>query len=103
LEATLIFLAGKLFYFWLTRTSSLRLVWICLWGVFSVMSFVVIWYAIVVLRSLLPSDAPPNTLADLARIALLLALVAQPVVIGWLFAATHLWHRFDFGKYQPAS
>ena len=103
LVGALIFIVGKLFYIWLMRTSSPRLVWIFLWGFFSILSFVAIGYAVIVLRSLLPSDAPPNTLTDLVNIALVLTLIVQPGVIGWLFAATHLWHRFDFGKYQLSS
>ena len=95
LGATAIFVVGRLCYTWFLRASSRRAAWIFIWGFFSVMSFPAIWYATVVLRSMLPSDAPPNTLRDLTSIALVLALVAQPVVLGWLFAASRMLRSFE--------
>jgi hypothetical protein len=73
--------------------------WTLIWGVFSVQSLPVIWYATIVLRGMLPSDAPPNTLRDLTRIALVLAVVAQPFVLGWLVAISRLrWIRKEMRK-----
>jgi hypothetical protein len=39
---------------------------------------------------MLPSDAPPNTLTALARTAAILAILAQPGVIGWI-TVTSRW------------
>jgi hypothetical protein len=95
LGATVIFVVGRLCYAWFLRANSRRAAWIFLWGVFSVMSFPVIWYVTVVLRSMLPSDAPPNTLRGLTDIAVVLALVAQPAVLGWLFAVSRMLRSFE--------
>jgi hypothetical protein len=43
-----------------------------------------------VLRSMLPSDGPPNTLISLTGLAVILALMVQPGVLGWLFAASRM-------------
>ena len=88
LGAAVIFIVGRLCYPWFLRASSRRMVWIILWGVFSLISFPVIWYAAVVLRSVLPSDAPPNNLKELTNFAKVLALVVQPAVLGWLFVVS---------------
>jgi hypothetical protein len=68
---------------------SRRLAWASLWGLFSLLSFPAIWYAIVILRSLLPTDASPNTLRALTVLVGLLALAAQPGAWGWLWAVLH--------------
>jgi hypothetical protein len=101
LVAAFIFIMGRLCYGWLTRPGARRAAWVFLWGFFSLMSLVAIWYAAIVLRSLLPTDAPLNTLKDLTSIAVLLALVSQPGVLGWLFAVSRIWNRFD--RNQPGS
>jgi hypothetical protein len=99
LGAACIFIVGRLCYLWLKRDSSPPVAWTLIWGVFSVQSLPVIWYATIVLRGMLPSDAPPNTLRDLTRIALVLAVVAQPFVLGWLVAISRLrWIRKEMGK-----
>lgn len=90
LVAAGIFVVGRLCYPWFLRSSSRRMVWIFLWGVFSLISFPVIWYTVTVLRSVLPTDAPPNNLKDLTRFAMVLALVVQPAVLGWLFVVSRL-------------
>ena len=95
LGAAGIFVVGRSCYDWLLRASSRHVAWIFLWGVFTVMSFPVIWYATLVLRSMLPSDGPPNTLKDLTGLAVVLALVAQPFVLGWLFAVSRILRRFE--------
>lgn len=95
LGAAGIFVVGRLCCAWFLRASSRHAAWIFLWGVFTVMSFPVIWYATVVLRSMLPSDGPPNTLRDLTGFAVVLALVAQPFVLGWLFVVSRILRRFE--------
>jgi len=101
--AACIFLVGRLSYTWLFRAGATRLSWTILWGIFSILSLPVAWYAVVVLRPVLPSDALPYNLKGLTKLAIGIAIVVQPLVIPWLFIASRLWHGFEHKLAQESS
>ncbi len=95
LVAFIIFMLGRLDYRRLHPPILSRRAWIFLWAEFSFLSFPIAWFDTLILRGLLPTDAPPNTPLDLVIPALLLAMLAQPLVVGWLFLVSRLLPRVE--------
>lgn len=90
LGAAGLFGVGRVFYNWLEREGSRRAAWIGLWAVFSVASFPVFWHVLVLLVGMVPTDHPADTWRELGVAAIVLALVAQPFVVGWLYAVSRM-------------
>jgi hypothetical protein len=93
--ALIIFLMGRLTYRRVQLHQLSPQGWILLWAGYAFLSLPVAWFDTLILRSLLPTDAPPNTPAGLAWIALILALLAQPLVVGWLYLVSRLLPKVE--------
>jgi hypothetical protein len=98
LVALIIFMLGRQNYRRLHPPVLSRRAWLLLWAEFSLLSLPVAWFDTLILRGLLPTDAPPNTPAGLLIPALLLALLAQPLVIGWLFLVSRLLPKIEINN-----
>jgi hypothetical protein len=100
LGAATIYWIGRWGYAAFTNLPSRLAAWAFLWGVFSLIAVPVIWYAIAVLRGLVPTDADPNTLSELAEIIPILALLLQPFVLVWLFMASRIFLTINLTSSQ---
>jgi hypothetical protein len=80
-----------------------RKAWVLLWALFTMLSLPVVWFGTLVARAMLPTDAPPYTPAGLSAVALILALLAQPLVLAWLYAISRILRRMEFTGLEPTS
>jgi hypothetical protein len=83
--------AGRWCHAAFERLHSRGAVWSLMWLAFTLMLIPVGWFGSVFLRSLIPSDGPPCTLSELARLAMIVPMLAQPGVILWLCLVGRWW------------
>jgi hypothetical protein len=96
-----IFALGRWCYILFSRAGSRVAAWISLWSVFSVMSVPVFFYDMFLLICMCPSGDGHSLVGDLkfASIgAVVLALMAQPAVLIWMFAASSELRNFASKK-----
>jgi len=86
-----LFLAGRWLHALFQRGRSPRAAWIVIWAVFSFALFIAIWVGFSVLSSVGASDTRVHIfLSWTALIAAGLTLLAQPLVILWLYAVSRM-------------
>lgn len=95
LGAAILFGIGQLCYNWVNLPGSRQMAWLGLWGTYLLASQPTIWFLLVFLVGMVPTDAPADTWKELGVAAIIAALVAQPFVVGWLYTVSRMARRFE--------
>jgi hypothetical protein len=92
--AICLFLAGRWLHHLFLRRRSLRTAWLVIWAVSSAALFAGIWIGLSVLTSVGASDMPGALFVTwTASMAAGLTLLAQALVIPWLYAVSRMLPR----------
>lgn len=89
-----VYLIGRWSYGWAHSPTFDVKRWAVQWSLFTFFSLPVVWYWTVFL-SIFPLDPPPSYIYTLTAGAAVLALFAQPLVIGWIYLSNRLLGRMS--------